>query len=111
MAKPREAGSKERVRTRDEYFEIVGITGTVEFNGDSVEGGEVTRHLHLSLADENGSMWGGHMLSSSAGTDDSEMMYPIYTTAEVGLLVDEHARFHREDCALSGWPELVVRDA
>ena len=123
LAKPKVKG-KERIIARDESFEIVGVTGTVEFNEAE---NKVTGHLHISLADENGVVWGGHMLSSSDGhkdcgtkteeesrkTGDSTQsgLYPIYTTAEIGLLVDYEVKFSREHCEMSGWPELVVRDA
>ena len=89
LAKPKSDGEKERIRTREESFEIVGITGTAEWNAGS---GKVTKHLHISLADEDGNVWGGHMLSNLDGDyekTNGEGLYPIYTTAEVGLLVDE----------------------
>ena len=173
LAKP-SSHNKERIRTRHEHFEIVSVTGTVEWNPS----GEVTKHVHIALADEDGAVWGGHMLSSldgvprpparapcsaqttvvspplldtsaslsrsgggtsgpttgtggaggTTGNTASEeegavpssseavlpqslqTLYPVYTTAEVALLVDEGVSFSREPCPRSGWPELVVRE-
>ena len=107
MAKPKKDGEKERIRTRDESFEICGITGTMEWNPES---DAVTKHLHVSLADEDGCLWGGHMLSSLDGGAETGDLYPIYTTAEIGLLIDTYAVFSREPCEKSGWDELMVRE-
>ena len=49
--------------------------------------------------------------SRKTGDSTQSGLYPIYTTAEIGLLVDYEVKFSREHCEMSGWPELVVRDA
>jgi predicted DNA-binding protein with PD1-like motif len=64
-------------KTVEERFEIVSLTGTLEFNPKT---GAVTRHLHLALADKIGAVWGGHVLS---GIDGAAALLPIFTTAEV----------------------------
>ena len=75
------------------HFEIVSLVGTVE------EGGE---HLHLSLAAENGTMIGGHLMPGCK----------IYTTGEIALGELQGARFMRElDKEGSGWEELKVYPA
>ena len=101
---------RERIVARAESgFEIVSLTGTAEWDPRS---DHVTRHLHLSLADDEGKVWGGHVLSkASDGYEADSQLLPVYTTAEVCLLAQEDVVFAREHCARSGWPELVVRRA
>ena len=74
------------VRTRHEKFEIVSMHGTVEYDPTK---DRVTRHIHLALSDKNGACWGGHVMSKgeSGGPTDELRLLPIYTTAEVTLLV------------------------
>jgi predicted DNA-binding protein with PD1-like motif len=75
------------------HFEIVSLVGTL---GD---GGE---HLHVSLAAENGTMIGGHLVPGCK----------IYTTGEIVLGELQGARFTRElDKEGSGWEELKVYPA
>lgn len=73
----------------NEFFEIVSLVGTI--TNPSMP------HLHISLADKNGRVVGGHLLSMI-----------VYTTAEI--LIGECAAltFQRLDCPHSGWDELVV---
>lgn len=107
LAKPKDANSgKERVVKREECFEIVSVTGTVEYDPATEK---VTRHLHIALADENGSVWGGHILSANSdGYANGNKTLPVQTTAEICVLVQNDVKFSREHCKLSGWPELVV---
>lgn len=70
-------------------FEIVSLVGTVDARH---------QHLHLSLADGAGRVFGGHLLAGSA----------VYTTAEVVAAALDDLAFRREPCALSGFRELVV---
>ena len=69
--------------------EIVSLTGTLS-------GGE--GHLHVSLADEAGTVFGGHVLNLF-----------IYTTAEVVIGNCEGLEFTRDMDQDTGFPELVVR--
>ena len=96
------------VRTRHEKFEIVSMHGTVEYDPAK---DRVTRHIHLALSDKNGACWGGHVMSKreGGGATDELQLLPIYTTAEVTLLVQHDVVFDRAHCELSGWPELRVR--
>ncbi|MEM7711879.1 MAG: PPC domain-containing DNA-binding protein [Pseudomonadota bacterium] len=92
-------GSLTRVRLRhadrDEAtlyegrFEIVSLVGTLDPEG---------QHLHLSLADGDGQVWGGHLLPGSA----------VYTTAEIVTVTLDDLTFGREMCGMSGYRELVV---
>ncbi len=72
------------------HFEIVSMTGTVSIHGS---------HLHLSIADENGQTFGGHLLAGCK----------VYTTLELVLGAFEEVIYRRELCAKSGYEELVVR--
>ena len=69
-------------------FEIVSLVGTMCEDG---------AHLHISLADEEGKVIGGHLLSAS-----------IFTTAEVVLGEVVGACFSRVYDPLTGFPELSV---
>jgi len=71
------------------YFEIVSLVGTLSTSGS---------HLHLSISDGMGQTLGGHLLQGCK----------IYTTAELVLGIFPDLRFEREDCELSGYPELKV---
>eukprot|EP01083_Nonionella_stella_P077370 211236_1 len=101
MAHPNE------IRKREEHFEIVSLTGTLEWNPKT---DKVTRHLHIALSDKTGACWGGHVLSiQEDGNSTLKSKLPIYTTAEICLLVQNDIQFTREHCVASGWPELIVR--
>ncbi len=73
------------------HFEIVSMVGTVEPTG---------AHVHLSLSDGTGAMFGGHMLPGCL----------VYTTAEVVLAHLQDFTFVRVPCAKSGYDELAVRN-
>ena len=75
---------------REGLFEIVSMIGTVEAGG---------AHVHFSCSDENGDMFGGHMLSGCI----------VRTTCEIVLLDLTDLAFSREHCEVSTWDELVVR--
>lgn len=74
----------------DGYFEIVSMTGTISVHGS---------HLHISISDENGKTFGGHLLPGCK----------IYTTAEMVLGIFENVVYKREMCELSGYEELIVK--
>ena len=73
-------------------FEIVSLVGTVDPGH---------QHLHLSLADGEGRVRGGHLMPGSA----------VYTTAEVVVASLDVLAFRRAPCARSGFRELVVEGA
>ena len=69
------------------YFEIVSLTGVLSNSGS---------HYHIAIADEQGKVYGAHLL------DGSE----VYTTAELVLLQFEEYKFERILDQESGYPEL-----
>lgn len=71
-------------------FEAICLSGTVESGG---------RHLHLSIADEDGRMWGGHMMKSGSITR---------TTMEIVIMELLDVVYKREKCPVSTYNELVV---
>lgn len=69
-------------------FEIVSLVGTLN----------PEPHLHISLADRQGAVVGGHLLGD----------LNIFTTAELLLGEAEQLLFSREHDPRTGFPELVV---
>ena len=74
----------------DGFFEILSLAGTLSRDG---------AHLHMALADERGTMWGGHVLSGCM----------VYTTAEIVLGEEEALVFRRELDPATGYGELAVK--
>ena len=70
-------------------FEIISLSGTLD-----AEGG----HLHLSVADAQGVMRGGHVMPGCL----------VRTTCELIIGELEGITFLREPCSLSGYDELVI---
>jgi len=70
-------------------LEIVSLSGTLSPDGP---------HLHVAVADQDGMMWGGHLL---AGCE-------VHTTAEVVVWLGGDMVFAREPDAVTGARELVV---
>ena len=75
----------------DGPLEILSLSGTLSKHG---------AHLHLSVADGNGKMTGGHLKPGSE----------IFTTAEIVLGVYRDLVFDRELDETYGYKELVVRE-
>lgn len=73
-----------------ERVEIVSLTGTVSAHGC---------HLHVSLAREDLSVFGGHLLDGCL----------VNTTAEISLLALEGITFIRAPDASTGYNELLIR--
>ncbi len=71
-------------------LEILSLSGTLSKHG---------AHLHLSVADGDGKMTGGHLKPSSS----------VFTTAEIVLGVYPDLVFARELDETYGYKELVVR--
>ncbi len=70
-------------------FEIIALSGTLD-----AEGG----HLHLSVADAQGMMRGGHVMPGCI----------VRTTCELVIGVLEGIAFQREPCSVSSYNELVI---
>lgn len=70
-------------------FEVISISGTLDEKGE---------HLHLSVANQQGQMLGGHIMEGCI----------VRTTLElvIGKLPD--VIFSREQCLISGYPELKI---
>jgi len=73
------------------HFEIVSLVGTIDPDGE--------HHLHISISDDKGNVFGGHVFSD----------HIVYTTAEIVIGSAQGLSFSREHCQKSGWPELVVK--
>lgn len=84
----RMAGAKE-TKQYGGVFEIVSLVGTVEAGNG---------HLHISIADKNGDVFGGHLKEGCV----------VGTTAEVVIGELEKVSFSRKPDAESGYDELVV---
>jgi predicted DNA-binding protein with PD1-like motif len=70
-------------------LEILSLSGTLGPDGN---------HLHLSVADSTGKTYGGHLMAGC----------PVYTTAEIILVILENYVFKRETDPTYGYKELVV---
>jgi predicted DNA-binding protein with PD1-like motif len=70
-------------------YEIVSMVGTVE-SGNS--------HLHISISDKNGNVFGGHLKNGSV----------VGVTAEIAIGEIENTNFKRELDKNTGYEELVV---
>ncbi|MCB9850662.1 MAG: DNA-binding protein [Phycisphaerales bacterium] len=71
-------------------LEIVSLTGTLSPDGV---------HLHISVSDETGKTFGGHLLKGSE----------IYTTAEIVIVELPDIAFTREIDADTTYHELMIR--
>lgn len=89
-ASVRLANDKETSRY-DEKFEIVSLVGTLSMDGC---------HLHISLANSEGEVIGGHL------KDDCI----IYTTAEIVIAEISNFEFSREFDQQTGWKELKIKE-
>jgi len=70
--------------------EIISLSGTVSKDGI---------HLHMSVADSEGKMFGGHLMEGAI----------IFTTAEIVIAEMSALDFTREHCSISGFNELIVK--
>lgn len=73
------------------HFEICSLVGTISPDGP---------HLHISLADSTGRMFGGHVLEGCR----------IYTTAEIVLAEANELVFCRPVDPETTWDELSVQE-
>lgn len=77
----------ENLDAKGKHFEIVSLVGTFS---------TTDRHLHLAIANEQGSVFGGH-----AGTGNR-----VYTTAEIIIIEGVGWKFHREKDPVTTYQEL-----
>ncbi|MBC7754794.1 MAG: DNA-binding protein [Moraxellaceae bacterium] len=71
------------------FQEIVSFTGTFS---------DTAGHFHISLANENGEVTGGHLLDGNL----------IHTTAEIVMLQLPDFKFNREYDQNTGYKELAI---
>lgn len=74
----------------NDKFEIIALSGTLSKNGV---------HIHISIADSEGKVLGGHLLEGCI----------IYTTAEIVLGELENMEFFREQDVVTGFKELTIK--
>ncbi|SEA01862.1 PPC domain-containing DNA-binding protein [Variovorax sp. YR216] len=90
-ARLRLAGAEEP-QSLDGDLEILTLCGTLSADGS---------HLHMSIADADGQVLGGHVAPGCI----------VRTTAELLVAWLPEWRFSREPDALTGYAELVIRKA
>ncbi|MCA0315511.1 MAG: DNA-binding protein [Candidatus Melainabacteria bacterium] len=79
--------NNEESTTLSGHFEIVSQTGVVSSAGS---------HIHLAVADNKGTTYGGHLVPGSF----------VYTTVEMVVMKLPDWDFQRIPCNLSGYEEL-----
>ena len=85
-----------RFAGRDDLHHAVGDLEILTLSGTLGTGGS---HLHASLSDADGRVFGGHVAPGCI----------VRTTAEVLLAVLDDVAFTREPDAATGYAELVIR--
>jgi predicted DNA-binding protein with PD1-like motif len=78
-----------QVFSRDESFEILSLQGSVSLDG---------LHLHLSVANSSGQVFGGHLIEGSL----------VYTTAEILVAKCHEYVFSRQNDPATGYKELQI---
>ena len=86
-----------RLANTDKAFHSEGPFEIISLNGTLSRGG---LHLHMAVADANGTTWGGHLLDGNL----------IYTTCELVLMEIPNVEFVREIDPQTGFLELTCRD-
>ena len=77
---------------KNENFEIISLNGTISVHGI---------HLHASVSDEQGRVFGGHLMDQNF----------IYTTCELVILELPGVSFTREMDKATGFKELRINKA
>ncbi|CAE6780248.1 hypothetical protein R69927_02467 [Paraburkholderia domus] len=90
VAQLRFAGDEDSTELRDD-LEILTLAGSISSDG---------AHLHMSVADPRGRVFGGHVGRGCT----------VRTTAEILLALLPEYRFSREHDSDSGFKELVIRN-
>lgn len=94
-AKLRMAGAepdKQDVREYNEPLEIVSLIGNL---------GQGRVHLHMSVSDKDGTVYGGHLKEGSI----------VHTTVELMLAVDDSLEFSEKGDPVTGFGELKIAKA
>jgi uncharacterized protein len=90
VAQLRFAGNENPTELRDD-LEILTLAGSLSSDG---------AHLHMSVADPLGRVFGGHVTRGCS----------VRTTAEILLVILPEHRFSREYDSSSGFVELLIRN-
>lgn len=85
-----------RLAAADDALVVPGPSEILTLSGSL---GADHAHLHVSVSDAQGRVWGGHVLADCR----------VRTTAEVLIAWLPDWDFAREPDAATGYPELVVR--
>ena len=85
-----------RLAGREQAQHVVGDLELLSLSGTLGAGGP---HLHASLSDADGRVFGGHVAPGCL----------VRTTAEILLALLDDVRFAREPDAATGYAELVIR--
>eukprot|EP00039_Didymoeca_costata_P012938 m.189365 g.189365 ORF g.189365 m.189365 type:complete len:152 (+) comp15628_c1_seq1:153-608(+) len=88
------AGNKNEIRVFDERMEILSLVGTIDAGGSG-------KHMHISLGNKDGQVYGGHVMSDCI----------VFTTAEIVLGVSHSMEFSREMDITTGFHELCIKKA
>lgn len=83
---------RQDIRVYDGIFEITSLIGTVDKNGEA--------HLHMSVADSEGRVIGGHI------KDDCS----VYTTVELIIANSPTLTFERVLDDSTGFDELTIKE-
>jgi len=81
---------KQDIRTYKGDYEVTSLVGTVSVNGV---------HLHMSISDNNGASFGGHLKEGTI----------IHPTAEIVIGEDTSVVYERQHDDETGFPELEVK--
>jgi len=76
------------VKEWKQRLEVVSLVGTFSRDG---------KHLHMTVSNENGDVFGGHLISGR-----------VFTTLELVIGVIQNVDFTREHDNATGYNELVV---
>lgn len=79
------------VRAYEGIFEIVSLTGTISIDGEV--------HLHISFADKEGAVVGGHLKDGCI----------VHTTVELIIAKQDNVIFNRKPDPKTGFDELEVQ--
>ncbi|XP_037798125.1 bifunctional protein GlmU-like [Penaeus monodon] len=87
-----EEGVTNKVKTFNQHFEVLGMSGTVGRGGT---------HLHISLSDHEGRAFGGHVMKDLV----------VFTTMEIALGEPADLVLDRSADAATGFDELTITKA
>ena len=93
-------------KTYEGHYEIVSLVGTIDPDGQ--------HHMHISISDADGNVFGGHVFAEHIIYTTGKLRFGMLLTkdsceqAEIVVGTNDNEHYSRQECPLSGWPELVV---